>query len=174
MAVPLQDRLLKPSYYVTGALGHSQRILGSEENRNNEFWSVGFGKPEPRFRYKSFNAQLLVEAYYERSEVGRVRRSLPNATDAFGVLAIARYRFAKRGRVGGYFDIGWGAQYVDMRTRDLESRLNSTPMFGAGIGVDLPHGELLLGGRFLHLSKAGLIGDNQGQNQLFVTVTYRF
>lgn len=169
-----EDELFRPSYYVSAAVGHSMRVLGSEENRNNQYFSVAYGKPEPRFRYRSIKAQLVVEAYYERSEVGRVRRSLPNASDGYGVLGYARYRWGKRGGIGTYFDIGWGLQYVDLLSRDIETHLNSTPMFGVGAAFTLPSGELLVGARLLHLSNAGLVGDNQGQNQLFVTVSYRF
>jgi len=57
---------------------------------------------------------------------------------------------------------------------DLTSKINSTPMLGIGISWDTGQGEGSLGIRFLHISNAGTVQPNQGQNQLFLVYTWRF
>jgi len=166
-----EDPRTAPSKYVYGFFGQSALILGSEDNRYGGGIGFGYGKPERRFRYKTLPAQLVVEGYIDRT------RSLSESRDttAFGVLAYSRWRFPVNERGWGiYFDAGWGLQYADKTTIDLDSHLNSTPMLGLGGAFPIGHREFLIGLRFLHISNAGLRGSNQGQNELFLTLGFRF
>jgi hypothetical protein len=160
--------------YITGFYGRSQLILGSEDPRHSGGIAYGIGWPNRRLRFRSIPARLVLEGYYEHSESPGASGLGPDRSDAFGALAYAHYQWPKRGGVGVYANIGWGLQWADHRTVDLDSQLNSTPVFGLGLAIDTHPGQMMVGFRLLHLSNAGLLGDNQGQNQLFFTLGFQF
>ena len=56
----------------------------------------------------------------------------------------------------------------------MDSKINSTPMIGFGVSWNTSEGEASIGLRLLHISNAGLVGKNQGQNQLFLVYSWRF
>lgn len=146
-------------------------FLGSEDPR--EFLSVGmsYARPDPRLRFRRHLAEFVMEAQFERSHSHGASGQPANYTDSVGIAAAARYRWGKN----FFLDIGWGLQYSDQRTVDLNSRLNSTPFVGGGLSFRHRGSEYLVGARFFHLSNAGLEGDNQGSNQLgfFLAVQFR-
>ncbi len=162
--------------YVEGFTGKAiVPFLGSEDRRTAQGVGIGVFLESPRsFRYRSVRPEILIEGYYHRSTSKGVSGSGPNATDAYGVLALVRYSFADRAGTSFYFDWGWGLQYTDMRTIDLSGRLNSTPTVGVGLTFHAGRQELTVGARLMHISDAGLQGNNQGQNQLMLTVGFRF
>lgn len=157
-------------WYVGAMLGRSELILGSEDLRQGFGIALGYGKPEPRFRYRDVPAQLVLMAYYQSTKGD----GAPRYADAYGALAIARYRFRSNGKVGAYLDLGWGLQATNRTSIDLDSLVNSTPMVGFGAAIRNGSSEVLLGVGLLHISNAGLKGDNQGQNQLFLHLGFRF
>lgn len=156
--------------YGTTAFGKAiVPFLGSEDPRSHWTLGVQAAKPEPRFRFKKLRADLFVEAYYEDSSSPGASQQPPNQTDAAGVLFGARYRFGS-----GFFDLGWGLQYTDQRSVDISSRLSSTPNATIGFFFDIKGREYLAGLRFVHISNAGLSGNNQGTNQIGFFFAVRF
>lgn len=154
-----------------GGVGRSlPEFVGSEDHRKYQYLGVAYARPEPRLRFRRYKAEIVLEGYYERSHSPGASEQAMNTTDAWGVMAYARYRF------GGqfFFDIGWGAQYVDQRTVDLSSRLNSTPNLALGIAIPDGNREVLFGVRLLHVSNAGLSGNNQGLNNLGIFAAVKF
>ena len=165
--------LVAPSYYFQIFGGQSMTILGSEDKRTAFGIGVAYGRPEPRFHIDGTGAQLVYEVYYDHSSSRGASGQPANETDSFGALAYARYRWPMREGFGFYATAGWGLQYSDRPTVDLDSRLNSTPMVGFGIAWDTGEGEGSIGLRFLHISNAGIVGRNQGQNQLHLVYSWR-
>lgn len=173
LAAAQQDFRNRPSWYVGSFIGQSAIVLGSEDIRQGGGFAVAYAKPEPRFRFRSVKAQMVLEGYVDRTYSVN-EASSPN-TNAVGFLAMSRWhgRRDQRGQ-GFYFDLGWGFQLADKRTIDLDSRFNSTPVLGVGTTFPMGDQELMVGLRFLHASNAGLVGRNQGSNQFFLTVGVRF
>lgn len=167
--------LTKPSHYITGFLGESELIFGSEDGRFGGGVSYGFGRPEKRFQIGDLAAQLVYEGYVDHTQSGGGQGTPPNSTFAVGGLAYARWRWpVDRFGNGVYADFGWGLQFADQPTLDLESQLNSTPILDFGGSLKDGHAEYLLGLRFLHISNAGFVKPNYGQNELFVTFGFRY
>lgn len=169
------DPRVSPSHYVTAFVGQSELILGSEDNRYGGGIAYAYGKPEKRFRKGSIAAQLVYETYVDRTQSSGGVGGTFNSTYAFGGLAYARWRWPVNDLGNGFYaDLGWGLQMADKTTLDLESTLNSTPV--AGFGGILRDGdrEYLIGLRYLHISNAGLVKPNFGQNEIFFTVGMRF
>lgn len=162
--------------YIEGFIGRSiPEFLGSEDHRRVRGIGIGTYLEGPRrLRYRNYVPELVVTGYYHRSTSPGVSGVGPNGSDAYGVLALARYAFLKSKGFSCYFDLGMGVQYSDMRTVDLSGRLSTTPTLGFGFAFGPDHTQSLLGLRLLHISNAGLQGNNQGQNQLLITLGIRF
>jgi hypothetical protein len=91
-----------------------------------------------------------------------------------GFLAGARWLAQNpRSNVTPYFDFGWGFQMADQSTLDLPSELNSTPWAGTGIMVPIGKYQTLFGLRFVHISNAGFVKPNRGEDELFLTSEVR-
>ncbi|MFN8220655.1 MAG: acyloxyacyl hydrolase [Fimbriimonadales bacterium] len=146
-----------------------ENFLGSEDPRPYRHVGVAYSRPERRLRYRHLNAELVLEGYYERSTSHGVSDQPPNGTDAYGMIGYARYRTQRL-----VWDIGWGLQYTDQRTVDISSRLSSTPVLAVSYSFPTKDTEILVGLRFMHISNAGLGGNNQGSNQLGPFVAFRF
>lgn len=144
-------------------------FLGSEDPRWSRTVGLAYGQNNRRLRFRNTPGRLFVEGYYERSGSPGASQQPPNQTDAYGVVTYARYR---SGRL--FFDIGWGIQYTDQRTVDISSRLSSTPIGSMGVAFQTGQSEILAGLRFIHISNAGLGGNNQGSNQLGFFVSMGF
>lgn len=164
------------NWYVEGFAGRAiPEFLGSEDHRKARGIGIGTYMAAPRrLRYRHYVPELVVTAYHHRSTSAGVSGVGPNATDAYGVLTVARYGFAVVKGLNGYFDMGMGLQYADMRTVDLSGRLSSTPTLGLGLSFGKGQTKWLLGIRLLHISNAGFQGNNQGQNQVLFTLGVRF
>ncbi|HJP83652.1 MAG TPA: acyloxyacyl hydrolase [Fimbriimonadaceae bacterium] len=157
--------------------GQSITILGSEDRRTAFGMGIASGKREPRFYFRNFkdaNAELVYEAYYDRSSSRGASGEGPNKSDSYGLLAYGRYRWPARHGLGLYLTAGWGVQYTNRTSVDLDSHINSTPMLGFGVSWSTPKGEASIGLRLLHISNAGTVGNNQGQNQLFLVSSWKF
>ena len=160
----------KPKWYITTSAGRAVAdFLGSEDPRRHNSFGIAYARREPKLRFRNLKAELVTEAYYERSMSPGASQQPPNRTDAWGLMTYARYR---KGLL--FFDIGWGTQYVDQRTVDLSGRLNSSPNFTIGVSLDSAERELLVGLRLMHISNAGLQGNNQGVNQVSIFAALRF
>lgn len=169
---PSPDR---PRIYVEGYAGKSIIFLGSEDHRKAQGFGIGVDLYAPRrFRYRQIVPRMIVEGYYHRSTSPGASQQPANGTDAYGVLALIRYEKGLSKNLNLYFDWGMGLQYSDQRTVDLSGRLSSTPTFGGGFAIHQGEQTYFLGVRYFHISNAGLQGNNQGQNQLLLTLGVRF
>ncbi len=155
--------------------GRTQRILGSQETRFNGGFSVGYGKPEPRFKIGALTAQLVLEGYKYQTMLQSSGGASPRDTTNYGLMALARYRWnMDEGGNGVYADIGFGVQVVNRLTFDLQSNLNTTPMLAVGGIFKAGDNEIMVGLRLLHISNGGTVKPNRGDNILFFTFGFRF
>jgi hypothetical protein len=163
-----------PSWLVSGFIGESVLIFGSSEVFQGGGVSVQYERIEPRFRYSGGNAGLVLEAYYLQNHRLPVARVTSMDTSAYGLLAYARYQWPQAGQSYRIVaDFGWGLQKAADTSRDLGSRLNSTPMLDIGVAFGPKHRETLVTLRLLHMSNASLAHRNRGQNQAFLMISRR-
>lgn len=163
------------SKYLYGFYGKSIGWLGSEEVRVGGGLGYAVGQPEPRFAWGRIPAQLVYEGYVNHTwGVSNYKEHNTN-TIALGGLAYGRWFWPQdhEGR-GMYADLGWGLQYADHPTHDLDLKLNSTPVFGIGGLFPMGKREFMVGLRYMHVSNAGTKEPNQGQNQFYLLVGLRF
>lgn len=163
------------SHYVNGWFGKSFGLLGSEEVRVGGGIGYAVGRREPHFRWGKTRGQIVYEGYFDRTWGTSGYRLGRENTYAIGVLGYGRW-FGPQDNAGRrvYFDAGWGFQYANRATRDLDLQWNSTPVFG--IGEVLPAGghDYTIGLRILHISNAGIREPNQGQNQFYLMLGLRY
>ncbi len=97
-----------------------------------------------------------------------------NSSHHYGILAVARYFQRTSALTRGFVEVGWGLQFTNRLTHDIDSRINSTPM--AGAGYVLPNGpqDLVFTARYIHLSNAGTAGGNEGLNFFMLSLGVRF
>ncbi|HVL39184.1 MAG TPA: acyloxyacyl hydrolase [Fimbriimonadaceae bacterium] len=150
--------------------GHSVVFMGSEDHRTGGMLSIQWEQEWGQLDYRSRPGVLVLEGYLNRTRSFGEGRSPADTTNSYGLLALARFYSGWRGSIRGFLELGWGAQYTERRTEDLDVRLNSSPVFGGG--YEWRNG-LMLGLRFLHVSNAGFGKRNQGQNQLWLMVGSR-
>jgi len=163
------------SKYLYGFYGKSIGWLGSEEVRVGGGVGYAVGKPEPRFAWGRITAQVVYEGYVNHTWGMSSYKGHDVNTIGVGALAYGRWFWPKdsAGR-GMYADLGWGLQYANHPTHDLDLKVNSTPV--VGIGGLFPAGkrEYMIGLRYLHVSNAGTKEPNQGQNQFYLLFGVRF
>lgn len=158
-------------WYVSGFAGQSVIALGSQDFRTGNGLGVAYeAGPFSKLRWGRAHANLVLEVYYDLTSSPGVRNTPPNTTDAWGSLAMARYRYANTDSPTAFLDIGWGLQYANKPTRDLSSKLNSTPTVDVGFEIGREHPGLLVAARLLHISNAGTVPKNRGQNELFLLI----
>jgi len=148
-------------------------LLGSSDIRFGGGVSYGFGRREPRFKWGPFRGQFLLNAYADHTWPLVEKGDNPPNYSA-GFLAGARWIAANNtANFAPYLDFGWGFQLADRTTLDLPSELNSTPWAGTGIIFPVGKYEALFGFRFVHISNAGFVRPNRGQDELFLTSEIR-
>ncbi len=161
----------QPRWYMSGHVGQSFRIMGSEDIRHG--WCLGaiYAKPEPRFSNSWESGDLAYAAYI--TETHSTRNISGRHSDGVGLIAMMHVHRMLTESWGYYYSLGWGLQYVSKASVDLDSQLNSSPVLGFGVISFWGKREIRIGFDYLHLSNAGLQGSNQGQNQLFFSVATR-
>lgn len=160
-------------FMLTGSIGRSLLILGSEEDLMGVMLGFQYEIPRRKIRFWRADARPVIEAYYQNL-TGGPNDGTPNGRlITGGILALARFRSPLEGETAWVTGLGWGLQLGSHPTRDLDSRLNSTPVVEFGLSMGKPEREVLLMVRFLHASNAGLKGNNQGQNQTFIYIAVR-
>lgn len=145
-------------------------ILGTAELRNG--WGVSLQRvmPSRHLSYGPNQAKVVFEAYYLNTE--GLNRGPKIQTHSIGGIVLARYEYGPPTETRPYWEAGWGLQWANRKSPDLDTRLNSTPVAGAGIvfrGRAMCH----LGVRFIHMSNAGTNKPNNGQNQLQLMIGCR-
>ena len=162
-------------WYLTLMGGQTQKILGSSEIRINGGLDLGYGRFDPRLKLGTIPAEFVIEAYTYRTELQSAPAASPGQTSNYGALAVTRYRWPmEKAGNGMYVDLGFGVQFVNRPTFNLQSNLNTTPMVGIGGVFRSGKHEILLGLRLLHVSNGGRVKPNRGDNILFLTFTVRF
>lgn len=150
-------------------------FLGSEDPRSARGFGIGHIRHTPGWLHHGKSpSDLWTQVYYHRSTSPGFRGRKPNSADAVGLLTTVRYWAPVSKGVQAYLEIGGGLHYTDLRTEDVPSRLSTTPVIGLGLSFRTSDGEVLLGARLLHISNAGFVGTNQGQNQLMFVLGFRF
>lgn len=153
--------------------GVSARILGTEDQR------VGYGigiqrvSRERKFSYRETPGYLVLEGYYLNSVGDRIGNG-SSRTNALGFLASVRYEYWQRAGYRFWFDLGWGLQFADNDSPDVDSRINSTPTMSGGLIFTVGKTETYVGIRYLHISNGGTNKPNRGQNQFHLMVGARF
>lgn len=160
-----QDR----KWYLNAFAGQSVIFLGSKDNRTLSGFgaSYNFG-PKARLRWGQQAGSLNGEIYYNTSKGPGYGNRPANSAQAWGILAYARYRWVQPDAPRMFADIGWGVQGASRVTRDLSSKINSTPVFDLGVIIGSDHERSLIGVRYMHISNAGTVPRNKGQNELFL------
>ena len=163
------------SHYLMLFYGESAMIFGSEDVRVGGGLAYAYGQPEKRFTRGAISGQLVSELYGDYTQSNGSQGYPPDWSIAFGGLAYARWRWPVDQHGNGlYADLGWGLQYANKPTLDLESQFNSTPVGGVGAFFKYADRECLVGFRYLHISNAGFKPPNYGQNEMFFTVGVRY
>ena len=137
-------------------------------------YSLSFSHPEPRFHIWNYNAEFDIEGYYMFTKGGARFLAGPNSSHHYGLLFIDRYYQHMSGEVRTFLEGGWGVQYTNRLTHDIDSMWNSTPMLGAGFVVPVQGKELMFTVRYFHISNAGTQGGNEGLNFFQVLVGLRY
>lgn len=163
----------KPYWYVTSSIGESFGILGSSDIRVGSSINLGYAKPEPKLRFRRNRGQMVWEVYGSRSYSNNEPTSPDNS--AIGGLVLARWH-GRPDPIGRNFfvDLGWGLQFANRETIDLDSRLNSTPTLDLGATFPMGRSEFLFMIRYMHASNAGTKGDNRGNNLVSLMAGIRF
>lgn len=152
----------------------SVTILGSEDLRNGALLGLQHFQPIKLRLLEKGDTALVLEAYHLFTKGGGLYEFGPDRSFAYGVLAHSRW-YSKGGRTGRFFaEFGWGLQVQNTITHDMGSRINSTPTVGLGWTGPLAGTDLQVTLRFMHMSSAGLVTRNLGQNQIQVLAGFRF
>jgi hypothetical protein len=151
-----------------------QTWLGSQDLRSGGIYTVSYARPEPRLHFWGYDAEMDFEAYYMFSQGGGDFLAGHNSSHHYGLMAVGRYyqKYTKSTRA--FVEAGWGLQFTNRLTHDLDSRINSTPMLGVGIVVPFEDFEVMFNVRYFHISNAGTAGGNEGLNFFQVQTGLRF
>lgn len=162
-------------YFNIGAGGiWSVEILGSADSRRGGHFYAQYAKPEPKWTWRDFPAQLVVEGYYTYHKGGNVDLAPIETLHASGLLVMARYWNTNPRFPNTFFEFGWGLHFGDRLTPDLDWPVSSTPTFGIGLLTHTGDTHLIWTLRLMHVSNAGLGRINRGQNGLIFMVGYAF
>jgi hypothetical protein len=156
-----------------GAL-YGQDWLGSEDTRRGAMYSFSYSHPEPRLHFWGYDAELDIEPYFMFTKGGADFIAGPNSSFHYGVLLIGRYFQHYTHATRAFVEGGWGLQYTNRLTHDIDSLWNSTPMLGVGFIVPFKGEELMFTVRYFHISNGGTAGDNEGLNFFQFSAGLRF
>ena len=162
-------------WFSSAFAGQSMIVFGSSDPRMVGGYGIGYTFGDrAKLRIHKHPGNLIGELYYNYSKSNGIKAYPANSSSAFGVLAYSRYTWYPKEAPASFFDLGWGIQVASRTTHDLESKINSTPFFDFGIIVGPDHPRAFVGGRFMHISNAGTVGKNEGQNQIYFLVQIPF
>jgi hypothetical protein len=167
-SLPADEPVLAPRVELRLGPSFGQDVLGSEDTRRGAVYEVAFYRPEPRLRFRGRDGSLALTAYYMFTKGGGFEDIPVNQMRTFGLTAAARYPIGST-RDRFFAEAGWGICHNSITTRDLDSRINSTPFLGVGYALD----QGTVTARWFHMSNGGTSGNNQGLNQLVFLVGVR-
>lgn len=171
----ISARAQNEKWTIQGGTVAGQPILGSEDSRKGWFYSAERERPWSMLNIGQNKGYLNLGAYYMRTTGGGFDNLPIDHINAYGIFATGRYHMTFARGFSTFAEIGWGLQYAEHNSVDLPSLLNSTPILGAGIIVPVTDKyEIQLTARYFHISNAGLVGNNQGQNQIHILAGVRF
>ncbi len=174
LVVPTLAAASDPEWTAWFGRMHSFKMVGSEDARNGLYFGVEQARPEPRFHFWGYDADLVLEAYYFMSDGGGFRQWPETTAHNYGLSALGRYYLNREGSTRFYVEGGWGLDYINRLTYDLYSRINSSPVIGVGVVFERGDHDILLSFRLKHLSNAGTAGPNEGENYGVLMLGYRF
>jgi len=153
---------LKPGFEAVLGAAFGQDVLGSEDTRRGGWYGLTWVRPEPRLRYQGMDAALVLDTHYMFTKGGGFEDIPVNQMHTYGITAAGRYPLPWVRSRRLFLDLGWGFSYNSIRTRDLDSHLNSTPFVGLGWQFDQGSASIVA----FHMSNGGFSGNNQGLNQI--------
>ncbi|MCW5937590.1 MAG: acyloxyacyl hydrolase [Fimbriimonadaceae bacterium] len=169
-AAPETDQKKGPSWYVKAGPVFGQSFIGSEDTRRGAIYAIGYENESGMTRIRNWRGSYGFEFYYMFTKGGGFEHIPVNNMRSYGALFRLTYPVRLIPRLQTHLELGWGLVYNSITTRDLDSKLNSTPVVGLVFDVS----PWLFQARFFHMSNGGLKGDNQGSNQFQFLVGYRF
>lgn len=167
-------RYLENYWYYSIEYAQGARVLGSGDQRTGFLFAANYVKPEPLAKFEGAEGQFVYTLYYMKTRgKGIVGQDLP-VLHSYGLMVTSRYWGHFIRGLDTYFEFGWGLVFNNVATRDVDSKINSTPVIGVGAAVPILESELLLAIRYYHQSNAGLEGTNRGLNSINFSVGIRF
>ncbi len=179
-------RILFASFFIATAVAASAKserylnvlgersliVLGSQDRRYGFGVSYQTLRPEKRLSIGKNEGKLMIEGYLLRTYTDYKPWVPGDANFDTGVLVSGRYEFPLRDKsTKGFWEAGWGLHLSDEGTYDLDSVINSSPTVGVGIKW-LEKRPITLTARLMHISNAGSVGRNKGQNQLWIMLGF--
>lgn len=147
---------------------------GTEDLRFGFGVAVQRAAPAKRLTVFGWEGSLVWEGYVFTSHGGGINRFPRDVSNAFGVAGLLRYPIGSSEGFRFSIEPGFGMMYMQRPTNDLPSRLNSTPFIGLSMQLPAPDDNLRLTLRLFHASNGGTVGNNPGQNQVWVMVGSRY
>lgn len=163
----------EPERYFTVGPVLSFKVLGSEDARRGYFMGVQEARAERRFTLWGNRAQMVREVYVIETMGGGFRQWPETHAYNYGVSLVGRY-WTKIIGTRGYWEAGWGLDYINRLTYDVYNRLNSSPVLGFGFRLGEENRGGIIGLRWRHISNAGTAGNNEGENYAQLVIGMRF
>lgn len=164
--------IAKKEEYINVLGERSLIILGSQDRRYGFGVSYQTLRPEKRIALGKNEGKLMIEGYFLRTYTDYKPWVPGDANFDTGILVSGRYEFPLRDKsTRGFWEAGWGLHISDEGTYDLDSVINSSPTVGVGIKW-LEKRPITLTARLMHISNAGSVGKNKGQNQFWIMLGF--
>jgi len=167
--IPLE----RPGYYFGIFAGHSVIFLGSNEKRDGEGITIGYGENFPGLRFQRYPGEFVLELSGDISHGGGFDIYQPNQRVGVSLLPLSRWRGRPRHNASLFFDAGIGLFFRNP-TADVNSFISTQPTIDLGVSWNRGSHEWLVGLRLRHSSNGGTKGPNAGENFLNCFLDYRF
>jgi hypothetical protein len=149
-------------------------ILGSQDKRVGLTLGFQVAKREKRFSYDNHPVDLVWDINLSHNYGGGWNLRPRDKTWNASVLVLGRRSFPTQNESKWFVELGWGLNLASNPTFDLDATLNSSPILGVGYEFPYQGKRAVVALRLNHISNAGFVGANQGQNQLQLMMGIRF